>query len=299
LQQRLKNPEERENAPPRNMWMAFQEKEKEFDRAEKLRQQEAISLNDPKNQKNAEWKILKELQQAERLDFISQGKSEFSQLRNSIYREVREEFKDRWADFYAAQKDGGDPEKLATLKKELVAEQKTVLDAKRDEACKELRASRDEHYRELLDHQGAIRAGLRERQEAGLENALFLQHAESAGKDLSSGFREAATETATPQDRRPDSLGKTSGFDEDGSNWNSRADDREVNFTPSVGASAVSLLDSLFFDLTTLGSAPAHSPPREPGGPDAFEASAISARKQQDEREREEADAERQRQRTL
>src|SRR5882672_11037554 len=42
--QRLKEPEQREKSPPRNVWMAFQENEQEFGRAEKrLRENEPIS----------------------------------------------------------------------------------------------------------------------------------------------------------------------------------------------------------------------------------------------------------------
>ena len=55
-EQRLKNPEERENAPPRNIWTAFQENEKKFEQAEKsLQENEPILLDEQKNQQNAEW----------------------------------------------------------------------------------------------------------------------------------------------------------------------------------------------------------------------------------------------------
>jgi hypothetical protein len=74
---------------PRNIWMAFQVNEKEFARAEKLVSENASEI--PENHKNTEWKILKEIQRDERVAFFAQGKEEFSALRNSIYREVREE----------------------------------------------------------------------------------------------------------------------------------------------------------------------------------------------------------------
>jgi hypothetical protein len=130
--QRLLTPEQREANMPRNMWAAFQENEKQFSQSENsLRGNQEINADDPKNRRNAEWKNLKEIQRDERSQFFADGKSEFSQLRLSIYREVREEFRDRWADFYAARKDGADPEKLATLKAELVADQKAALDTRR------------------------------------------------------------------------------------------------------------------------------------------------------------------------
>src|SRR5258708_17618360 len=53
-EQRLKNPEERENAPPRNIWTAFQENEKKFEQAEKsLQKNEPILLDEQKNHKKA------------------------------------------------------------------------------------------------------------------------------------------------------------------------------------------------------------------------------------------------------
>ncbi len=159
-EQRLKNPEERENNPPRNIWMAFQQNEKEFQRAEKmLHEKEEIRVDELKNHRNSEWTILKEVQQVERKEFFAQGKSEFSNLRTSIYREVREEFRERWADYYKAVKNGPKDDReilpdvngiLANAKAQLIADQKGVLEPRRDEACKELRESRDERYREIL-----------------------------------------------------------------------------------------------------------------------------------------------------
>jgi hypothetical protein len=97
-EQRLKGERDREANMPRNVWMAFQANEQEFARGEKIMAENPGEI--PENGKNAEWKILKEFQRDERMAFYAQGKSEFSALRNSIYREVREEFRERWADFY-------------------------------------------------------------------------------------------------------------------------------------------------------------------------------------------------------
>ena len=57
-------------------------------------------------------------------------------MRLSIYREVREEFRERWSDIYAARRNGAD---ITELKAELLADQKAVLEGRRDEGCKELR----------------------------------------------------------------------------------------------------------------------------------------------------------------
>ncbi len=61
-----------------------------------------------------------------------------------------------------------------------------------------------------------------------------------------------------------------------------------------VGLSVGSLLDSLFFDLTTLGSATrANEPERQPGGRSLFELAAEDAVKQQQQQvERDEQDEE-------
>jgi relaxase-like protein len=197
-EQRLLNPEERERNPPRNIWMEFWVNQKEFEKAEKsLRENQPIYSDDAKIRQNSEWQILKQIQRSERMDFFAEGKSEFSALRNSIYREIREEFRGRWADYYSAKENGADPETLATLKAELVADQKGVLEARRDEACKELRASRDEQYRGLLDDQREFRAHLRSCQDAGLDNMPLLLPLtqRDATQDISTAFREAAEVT--------------------------------------------------------------------------------------------------------
>ena len=75
-EQRLQDPAAREQAPPRNIWQAFQKNEQEFACAEKsLRENQPISLDIPENRENSEWKILKEIQRTERTDFFAAGKS--------------------------------------------------------------------------------------------------------------------------------------------------------------------------------------------------------------------------------
>lgn len=126
----------------------------------------------------------------------------FSELRTSIYREVREEFRERWAGYFAARDAGENPKRLAAQKSEIVAEQKTVLDARRDEACGELRTARDLDYRELLDSQREARHELRWRQELGLESGLFLDLTENRERapNVADSFRTAAAETTARAD---------------------------------------------------------------------------------------------------
>ena len=90
----FRNAEEREDAPTRPAWIAFEENQRKFEREEKtLRESRWIfRLMTRKFRKIAnadEWKILKEIQKTdERIEFFADGKSAFSELRISIYREV-------------------------------------------------------------------------------------------------------------------------------------------------------------------------------------------------------------------
>jgi Relaxase/Mobilisation nuclease domain len=301
-QQRLADPAAREKAPPRNIWEAFHESEKEFTRGENaLRDNSAIFVGEPKNRENHEWQILKEIQRTERTAFFADGKIEYSELRKSIYREVREEFRGRWREYYAAEKDGADQDLLAALKAEITADQAAILGARRDEACAELRAARDQRYRGLLDDQRETRAELRWRQETGLDNAVFLSAFADRGDrdELASAFRVAADETLTPSSGRDDYAGTSSeatAREEAGAEARGPRDDSDINLNivPSVG----SIIDGLFSALINLGSGPTvvRRPARE-----EFEAAAQETLKHQErEREREEADAaERQKQRSF
>ena len=259
-EQRLKNPADRENNMPRNIWMDFRENEKEFERAEKsLRKNEPIYVDPVRMRANSEWEILKEMQRNERIEFFAQGKSEFKELRNSIYREVREEFRERWSDYYAAKREGADPDTLAALKSQLTADQKAVLEGRRDEACNELRESRDGRYRELLDGQREARAELRGRQEIGLDNAAFLNELpgrQSARDDLTGGFHEAANETGRPQpDGMPAFAAEASDAVEhdEPRTLSGGGGGRSIEHRVSHGV--VGFFDSLAFDLINLGSA--------------------------------------------
>jgi hypothetical protein len=207
---------------------------------------------------NAEWRILKEFQRDERMEFFAQGKSEFSALRNSIYREVREEFRERWADFYEMRRNGADAESLATARAQLVADQKAVLEPRRDEACKELRETRDIRYRELLDHQKDMRAELRWRQDAGLDAAPFLNELEErkqAGQEIRTEFREAGRELVT-RDPGANFEANTRDADEYYDAPVNSGHDANINIGGRIGHGFMAFADALFTDLTNLGSAP-------------------------------------------
>ena len=288
--QRLKNPEEREKAAPRNIWLAFQENEKEFANSEnQLRHDKCPVPEGPKNIENSEWEILKEIQRDERINFFSMGKSQFSDLRNSIYREVRSEFRERWADYYSAKKEGAEPGALAALKAELVAEQKAVLATRRDEACSGLREARNQLYRNLLDDQREVRTELRWRQDAGLDNAPFLSQLseKNVHADVADGFRDAAYEIARGKNQEDHAIDPTPSVDNEPATYSRRLgrDDPGPRFGFSVG----SLFDALFRDLTNLGSAPQT---HQHSNPNHFQAAAEETQKRE-QRKREEEEAER------
>ena len=174
---RLEDICDREDGPTRPAWMAFKGVQKTFEENEKSLSAQEINFSgepeNPENRPKKEWKKLKEIQRDERLAFFAAGKSEFKELRNSIYREVREEFREQWADYFAAAKNG-DPEALKEMKAALVEAQTKLLEERRDIACRELRETRNEHYRDLLDDQREIRLGLHARQHAKLDSLEFI-----------------------------------------------------------------------------------------------------------------------------
>jgi MobA/VirD2-like, nuclease domain len=174
---RLLNIAEREPAPTRPAWMAFKGVQHEFEERENKRAAAAERGTDASPEIRGpakEWEILKNMQRDERLAFFAEGKMAFKEMRNSVYREVREEFRERWADYYAEQRDGADPAMLKELKATLVNDQKAVLDERRDHACGELRESRESLYRDLLAGQRDQRQNLTARQAIQLDSLDFM-----------------------------------------------------------------------------------------------------------------------------
>jgi hypothetical protein len=164
----------------------------------------------------------------------------------------------------------------------LIADQKAVLEPRRDAACLELRQSRDRHYRELLDRQAETRADLRWHQDIGLDRApLFNELAErkDAGKELRSGFRDAAQEvTASQRGSEPDTR-ETSFAEKDEEPVSRSGRDVGADIGRGIGAVGVSLLDSLFFDLTTLGGG--STEPKSRSNADVFQAAADETQRRQ------------------
>jgi hypothetical protein len=301
-EQRLQNVEEREDAPTRPAWMAFKENQRKFENEEKALREQAMDFSEnaenPRDKNAAEWKRLREMQRAERQEFFADGKAAFSELRLSIYRETREEFRERWGDYYAARRDGADNETLAKMKAELVAEQKTTLEARRDEGCQELREARNGHYRELLDDQRDARLGLRWRQEAGLDNAHFLQQVEdrNTDRDIAAAptFREAANEVAA---REKEDAWHAEDYAFKGSPRDNRSGmksgaDISANVVGGVGMGLLSFIGGIADGM--VGATPERKPRRaepEVPRPNMFD-NAFEEARQRQQQEREEADRE-------
>jgi len=113
-------------------------------------------------------------------------------------REVREEFRPLWAQYFASVKAWDDSELFAEVKENLIIDQGTALDERRDEAMFEFRKERGEVYKELLSDQRDDRHTLHERQDAGLDSGDFLNSVEerrfARATERTDEFRDSARE---------------------------------------------------------------------------------------------------------
>lgn len=168
-EERLKPVAEREEGPPRPAWMIIREIPVENFGDDYLSRHEQRLVME-----RQEWKLLKDVQKAERIEFFENGKDIYRAINRTIYRQVREEFRPEWASYYAAERDGTSKSALSKQKAELVARQRDVLKERRGEAIAERRELRDFEYREILDRQKLERADLADRQELGLRSYDLL-----------------------------------------------------------------------------------------------------------------------------
>jgi hypothetical protein len=221
-EQRLLPKEEREPSPTREAWQKTKSAEREFERDEAKRatqQPDYFERHDPATWQAKEWEALKSHQREERETFFAEGKQAFKDVRNSVYRDVRTEFRDEWKTWFQMRREGADPELLTAIKAGILERQNTKLETRRDAACAELRDDRGADYRQILLEQKMERAELRSRQEHGLRSPHLLDSPyvpahdasglESEGRDPSQGredsaenpstkFREAAREACDP-----------------------------------------------------------------------------------------------------
>ncbi|GLR86536.1 relaxase/mobilization nuclease domain-containing protein [Bradyrhizobium iriomotense] len=296
--ERLKNANEREKNMPRNIWMSFQPYEQEFLKSEQHWQQNVeVPEYQPKNRKSAEWEIFKEIQRDERDQFYADGKREFKALRASIYREVREEFRERWGDYYKAKKLGRkeDQHSLEKVKSEIIADQKAALEPRRDAACAELLQAREIKRQELRERQTKERAEFRGRLELGIDNSDFFHHLTTGRErreEIGLGFREAASEVTRSTTVEQTRSSEWAEVEHDSRRRLSRVGLLQAaEFGPRKAARAAgALVDGVFSFLTNLGSAPPE-PISSQERADQFREAAENALKQEQHRGREEEDA--------
>jgi hypothetical protein len=292
-EQRLLEPNEREDAPTRPAWMAFRKQQRDQENQEKAQREwgaESENSQNPRD-KNTDWKRLKEFQRQEREDFFADGKSAFSELRTSIYQETREEFRGRWRDFYTAQKNGEDEATLKSLKAELIADQNLILEMRRDEACAALRDTRNGLYRDLLDQQRAQRHELHARHDLAQDTTLFFSALEDQRNEVQGQFREAAEETSMPaagHGWQAEAQGAADTADEPVAAAGGMGGGGLVG---GLGLGLFSLADKLFTLCTREVGATTPAPESHPRRATAFEAAAEETLQRQ-QREREDAETE-------
>jgi hypothetical protein len=179
--QRLLEPDERTPSPTRETWEKLRESEKAFEQEEK-----ALRVYDPgylarEDQRTVivseEWKILKAHQREEREAFFAEGKQEFKEESKQIYLRVREQFRDDWAEVYAAKRAGVDPDRVEEMRADVLERQRGVLDIERKGAFATLRLARDDEYKDLLLEQKQDRHELTARQELGQSSPHLLDFA--------------------------------------------------------------------------------------------------------------------------
>lgn len=130
-----------------------------------------------------EWRLLKDQQRDERVQFFAEGKEAYKAVNRIVYREVRSEMRADWASLYSAKRNGLDFETLQQIRASLIARQKEMLDERREAASADLRAERDQIYRALLDEQKAQRTELIGRQEVGLRSPHLLDATYGAAEE--------------------------------------------------------------------------------------------------------------------
>lgn len=207
-EQRLLEPEQRESSPTREAWLALKEAEREHEKTEQARRAyDPDYLGHEENRRLAEkqeWKLLKAHQREEREAFFAEGKLAFNELRTEIYRGVRHEFKDDWAEFYAAKREGLAAGELAEMRADILERQNAMLQEQRLEVCAVLRGIRDGEYAELLATHRQERAELRDRQERGLSSPHLLEFAGDPRADEPSAEAGAKSSSENSEARAKD-----------------------------------------------------------------------------------------------
>lgn len=301
-EQRLSDPADREPSPTREAWQKLKESEAQHGAAEQARRAWDGSYLAAEDNRQVitgeEWKILKEHQRKEREAFFAEGKDAFGELRKSVYHQVKEEFRNEWAGYYAAKREGHDPDYLAEMRADILQRQNAMLDDRRGEATAELRAGRDAQYADILGSQQEARHELHASQDGGLTSPHLLDlvndgphhhqnEATEVPAEWHSEFRAAADEvTAERADEgEPFTFGGAP-IDDGSSPNNGRGRDLGGDAS-SAALGAFAAVGERFFDVFFGGGPPPkrEKPPApEPGkNPFARVAEAAVHRAQQEE----------------
>ncbi|MEW6691083.1 MAG: relaxase/mobilization nuclease domain-containing protein [Pseudomonadota bacterium] len=177
-QQRMLDPADRQDSPTREAALKMREAEQKHEQAETARRAyDADYMKREENRKvmaGEEWGILKTHQREQREAFFAEGKQAYGDLKKAAYREVREEFRSEWAEYYAAKRDGMASERLQEIRDDILARQNATLDARFEGAADALREQRDATYAELLAQQKEARHELHAAQEQGQSSPHLL-----------------------------------------------------------------------------------------------------------------------------
>lgn len=207
-EERLKPIAERQASPTREAWQATKQAEKVYTKAEVDRVNrdfDYFKRNDEGRSQDKEWEAIKAFQKDQRQQFFVDGKQAYRAVRNEVFVEVRQEFKEQWREYYQAKRGGLDPLLLAAVKDGLVKAQREALTARQNDAAKSLRIERDQTYKALLKHQQAERHELKRQQRVGgrsyhlaAPKAVDRQSASERSKD----YRATADEVTRRRPRR-------------------------------------------------------------------------------------------------
>jgi hypothetical protein len=164
-QERFKEQQERAPSPTREQWQEMKEAEiVHFAEEARRRGYDPGYLNSEANNRalsGEEWNLLKSQHRAQREAFFENGKDAYREVRNTVFRETKEEFRGDWRNFFEACRDGASPEIVDAMKTDILERQRAAFSERKDGAMADLRETRDEAYAALLSSQRGEKAELR------------------------------------------------------------------------------------------------------------------------------------------
>jgi hypothetical protein len=205
---RLQNLEDRTREPSRRAWEQLRETEQGYLEDERASLERLnvmwFKRDDEQTLAGREWQLLKNHQRDEREEFFAQGKIMFRELRSEVYRDVREQFREDWGNYYAAARAGADRETLDNWKAGIIDLEAAAFDQAKTDAFQTLRSTRDLEYKELLGDQREDRHALHRTQAEGersYELLNLVNHAPDATSSLEVGDPANQNEPSREADR--------------------------------------------------------------------------------------------------